>query len=51
MKKIQTLEKEASKAQDPLEQQEQFDKFQQADNTLNSMFEAQRVTKKELRDF
>jgi hypothetical protein len=36
---------------DPMEQQQKFDQIQQADNELNTLYEAQSVAKKELRDF
>jgi hypothetical protein len=34
-----------------LAQQEKFDEIQHIDNTLNALFEAQEVAKKELREF
>jgi hypothetical protein len=46
--KIQSLNEEATKALDPLEQQVKFDEIQQVDNDLNALFEAQIVAKKEL---
>jgi hypothetical protein len=49
--KIQSPNEEATNTLDPLEQQAQFDKIQQADNDLNAQFEAQTVAKKELREF
>jgi hypothetical protein len=45
---IQSLNEEATNTMDPLEQQEKFDKIQQADNDLSALFEAQTVAKKEL---
>jgi hypothetical protein len=49
--KIQSLNEEATNTLDPLEQQEKFDKIQQADNDLNVLYEAQTVAKKELQEF
>jgi hypothetical protein len=49
--RIHTLNDEATKARDPLEQQAQFDEMQQANNSLNALFEAQTIAKKELRYF
>jgi hypothetical protein len=49
--RIHTLNDEATKARDPLEQQAKFDEMQQANNSLNALFEAQTVAKKELRYF
>jgi hypothetical protein len=46
--KIQSLNAEATNTLDPLEQQEKFDKIQQADNELNALYEAQTIAKKEL---
>jgi hypothetical protein len=46
--KIQYLNEEPANTLDPLEQQEKFDKIQQADNDLNALYEAQNVAKKEL---
>jgi hypothetical protein len=46
--KIQSLNEEAAKSLDPLEQQAKFDEIQQVDNDLNALFEAQTVAKKEL---
>jgi hypothetical protein len=33
---------------DPMEQQQKFDQIQQADNELNTLYEAQSIAKKEL---
>jgi hypothetical protein len=49
--KIQSLNEEVFITLDPLEQQEKFDKIQQAYNKLNSLFEVKSVAKKELREF
>jgi hypothetical protein len=49
--RIQTLNEEEAKTHDPLEQQEKFDEMQQVNNSLNALFEAQTVEKKELRAF
>jgi hypothetical protein len=43
--RIQTLNEEATKTHDPLEQQEKFDEMQQANNSLNALFEAQTSSK------
>jgi hypothetical protein len=49
--RIHTLNEEAVKIHDLLEQQENFDEMQQSDNSLNALFESQTVEKKELRAF
>jgi hypothetical protein len=49
--KIQVLNEEVAVTMDPMEQQQKFDQIQQADNELNSLYEAQSVAKKELCDF
>ena len=49
--KIQSLNEEATNTLDLLEQQEKFDKIQQADNDLKALYEAQTMAKKELREF
>jgi hypothetical protein len=49
--RIQFLNEEVAVTMDPLEQQEKFDQIQQADNELNTLFEAQSVAKKELHEF
>jgi len=36
---------------EPMEQQHKFDQIQQADNELNTLYEAQSVAKKALHDF
>jgi hypothetical protein len=36
---------------DPIEKQQQFDRIQQADNELNSLYEAQSIAKKEMHEF
>jgi hypothetical protein len=49
--KIQVLNEEVAATMDPMEQQQKFDQIQQADNEMNTLFEAQSIAKKELRDF
>jgi hypothetical protein len=49
--RIQGLNEEVAVTMDPIEQQQKFDQIQQADNELNSLYEAQSVAKKELCDF
>jgi hypothetical protein len=49
--KIQVLNEEVAATMDPIEKQQKFDQIQQADNELNTLFEAQSVAKKELHDF
>jgi hypothetical protein len=49
--KIQVLNEEVVATMDPMEQQQKFDQIQQADNELNTLYEAQSVAKKELHDF
>jgi hypothetical protein len=49
--RIHTLNEEAAKKHDPLEKQAKFDEMQQADNSLNALFEAKIIAKKELRAF
>jgi hypothetical protein len=44
--KIQSLNEEATKSLDPLEQQENFEEIQQVDNDLNALFESQTMAKK-----
>jgi len=49
--KIQSLNDEATKALDPLEQQEKYDKIHQLYNDMNTLFKTLVVAKKELREF
>jgi hypothetical protein len=49
--KIQVLNEEVAVTMDPIEQQQKFDQIQQADNELNSLYEAQSIAKKELHEF
>ena len=44
--KIQLLNAEETNTLDPLEQQEKFEKIQQADNELNALYESQTIDKK-----
>jgi hypothetical protein len=46
--KIQVLNEEVAVTMDPMEQQQKFDQIQQADNELNTLYEAQSIAKKEL---
>jgi hypothetical protein len=48
---IQSLNAEAASTLDPLEQQEKFDKIQQANNELNTLYEAQTISKNKLCNF
>jgi hypothetical protein len=48
---IQVLNEEVAATMDPIEKQQKFDQFQQADNKLNTLFEAHSIAKKELCDF
>jgi len=49
--KIQSLNEEETNTLDPLEQQDKFQKIQQADNDLNGLYEDQTMAKKELWEF
>jgi hypothetical protein len=48
--RIQVLNEEVVAMMYLLEKQQKFDQIQQVDNELNTLFEAQSVTKKELHD-
>jgi hypothetical protein len=45
------LNEEVVATMDPMEQQQKFDQIQQADNELNTLYEAQSVAKIELHEF
>jgi hypothetical protein len=49
--KVQVLNEEVVTTMDPLEKQQKFNQIQQADNELNTLFEAQAIENKELCDF
>jgi len=49
--KIQVLNEEVAVTMDPIEQQQNLDQIEQDKNELNTLYEAQSVSKKELCEF